>query len=267
MDAAGLPSPEPGLTYTDPTYYTEPIAYRRSFVRGEADESLTEFSCEWNTPWVVAHLEPGPRQDWPQRQPGLRSGQPDRARPPAGFGLRVARDGLRVPQEQAQAIRCPGGEEVIFARGMSATLGVVALFVFAATARPPAQGQPPALRLRRRSSRSSSGRPNCAVATIQARRSRHLAGSTANLTYGLLASAARKGKPGGNMGKDEPTSSCRSLRSASGRSSIARITPSTRKRSASSAASPAIMPVVCRSRSFTRRIGLLRSTSTTPAVA
>ena len=48
------------LTYTDPTYYTEPISYRRSFVHGDPDESLTEFSCEWNTPWLVANLEPGP---------------------------------------------------------------------------------------------------------------------------------------------------------------------------------------------------------------
>jgi hypothetical protein len=48
------------LTYTDPLYYTEPIVYRRSFVHGEPGEGLTEFSCEWNTPWVVAHLEPGP---------------------------------------------------------------------------------------------------------------------------------------------------------------------------------------------------------------
>jgi hypothetical protein len=48
------------LTYTDPVYYTEPIVYRRSFVHGEPGEGLTEFSCEWNTPWVVTHLEPGP---------------------------------------------------------------------------------------------------------------------------------------------------------------------------------------------------------------
>src|SRR5688572_14099557 len=48
------------LTYTDPVYYSEPIVYRRSFVHGEPGEGLTEFSCEWNTPWVVTHLEPGP---------------------------------------------------------------------------------------------------------------------------------------------------------------------------------------------------------------
>jgi hypothetical protein len=48
------------LTYTDPAYYTAPIVYRRNFVHGAAGEGLTEFSCEWNTPWVVTHLEPGP---------------------------------------------------------------------------------------------------------------------------------------------------------------------------------------------------------------
>lgn len=48
------------LTYIDPVYYTEPIIYRRSFVHGEPGETLPEFSCEWNTPWVVKTLEPGP---------------------------------------------------------------------------------------------------------------------------------------------------------------------------------------------------------------
>lgn len=48
------------LTYADSTYYTEPIVYRRRWVLGAQDEGLEEFSCEWNTPWVVAHLEPGP---------------------------------------------------------------------------------------------------------------------------------------------------------------------------------------------------------------
>ena len=48
------------LTYNDPAYYTEPIVYRRSWVRGAPGEGLQEFSCEWNTPWVVTHLEPGP---------------------------------------------------------------------------------------------------------------------------------------------------------------------------------------------------------------
>jgi hypothetical protein len=48
------------LTYTDPLYYTQPIHYRRSWVLAPAGEQLAEFSCEWNTPWVVEHLEPGP---------------------------------------------------------------------------------------------------------------------------------------------------------------------------------------------------------------
>ncbi len=48
------------LTYTDPLYYTQPVTYRRSWVLGGAGEQLEEFSCEWNTPWVLAHLEPGP---------------------------------------------------------------------------------------------------------------------------------------------------------------------------------------------------------------
>jgi hypothetical protein len=48
------------LTYTDPVYYTRPVTYTRSWVIGEPGETLEEFSCEWNTPWVLAHLEPGP---------------------------------------------------------------------------------------------------------------------------------------------------------------------------------------------------------------
>lgn len=48
------------LTYTDPVYYTQPVAYRRSWVLGAPGEELTEFSCEWNTPWLLEHLEPGP---------------------------------------------------------------------------------------------------------------------------------------------------------------------------------------------------------------
>ncbi|MGC4029307.1 MAG: hypothetical protein QM696_10575 [Steroidobacteraceae bacterium] len=48
------------LTYMDPAYYSRPITYTRSWVIGEPGETLEEFSCEWNTPWVVAHLEPGP---------------------------------------------------------------------------------------------------------------------------------------------------------------------------------------------------------------
>ncbi|MBL8266113.1 hypothetical protein [Steroidobacter sp.] len=48
------------LTYTDPLYYTKPVTYKRSWVLGGPGESLKEFSCEWNTPWIVNHLEPGP---------------------------------------------------------------------------------------------------------------------------------------------------------------------------------------------------------------
>lgn len=48
------------LTYSDKRYYSRPIVYRRSWVAGAPGEYLQEFSCEWNTPWVVKHLEPGP---------------------------------------------------------------------------------------------------------------------------------------------------------------------------------------------------------------
>jgi len=48
------------LTYTDPVYYSRPVSYSRSWVLGAPGEGLKEFSCEWNTPWIVNHLEPGP---------------------------------------------------------------------------------------------------------------------------------------------------------------------------------------------------------------
>ena len=48
------------LTYTDPVYYTRPVRYTRHWVIGASGEGLPEFSCEWNTPWIVNHLEPGP---------------------------------------------------------------------------------------------------------------------------------------------------------------------------------------------------------------
>jgi len=48
------------LTYIDLVYYKKPVTYSRSWVLGAAGEGLHEFSCEWNTSWVVAHLEPGP---------------------------------------------------------------------------------------------------------------------------------------------------------------------------------------------------------------
>lgn len=48
------------LTLIDPVYYTKPISYTRHWVLGNPGEGLREFSCEWNTPWIVNHLEPGP---------------------------------------------------------------------------------------------------------------------------------------------------------------------------------------------------------------
>jgi len=48
------------LTYTDPVYYSKPIVYKRTWALGAPGEELPEFSCEWNTPWVVSQLEPGP---------------------------------------------------------------------------------------------------------------------------------------------------------------------------------------------------------------
>lgn len=48
------------LTYTDPVYYTQAIVYTRHWVLAAPGEQLEEFSCEWNTPWVLTHVEPGP---------------------------------------------------------------------------------------------------------------------------------------------------------------------------------------------------------------
>jgi hypothetical protein len=48
------------LTYTDPVYYTRPVHYTRRWVLAAPGDELQEFSCEWNTPWVLQHLEPGP---------------------------------------------------------------------------------------------------------------------------------------------------------------------------------------------------------------
>ncbi|WP_312690145.1 hypothetical protein [Brevundimonas nasdae] len=48
------------LTYTDPRYYSRPITYRRTWVLAPEGEHLQEFSCEWNTPWILKHLERGP---------------------------------------------------------------------------------------------------------------------------------------------------------------------------------------------------------------
>lgn len=58
------------LTYSDPVYYTKPIKYRRSWVLAEG-EGLPEFSCEWNTPWILAHLEPGPGKIGPDGNRGF----------------------------------------------------------------------------------------------------------------------------------------------------------------------------------------------------
>jgi hypothetical protein len=59
------------LTYTDPAYYTQPISYTRTWVLGAKGEGLQEFSCEWNTPWVVNHLEPGPGRIGPDGNRGF----------------------------------------------------------------------------------------------------------------------------------------------------------------------------------------------------
>jgi hypothetical protein len=59
------------LTFTDPAYYTKPVSYKRSWVAGEPGEGLKEFSCEWNTPWVVNHLEPGPGKIGPDGNRGF----------------------------------------------------------------------------------------------------------------------------------------------------------------------------------------------------
>lgn len=59
------------LTYTDPVYYTEPIEYSRRWVLAAPGETLPEFSCEWNTPWVLQHLEPGPGRIGPDGNRGF----------------------------------------------------------------------------------------------------------------------------------------------------------------------------------------------------
>ena len=59
------------LTYTDPAYYTQPVTYTRSWVLAPEGEQLEEFSCEWNTPWVVNHLEPGPGRIGPDGNRGF----------------------------------------------------------------------------------------------------------------------------------------------------------------------------------------------------
>jgi len=58
------------LTYTDPKYYSRPITYRRSWVAAAPGEYLTEFSCEWNTPWILANLERGPGKIGPDGNRG-----------------------------------------------------------------------------------------------------------------------------------------------------------------------------------------------------
>jgi hypothetical protein len=59
------------LTYTDPVYYTAPVKYSRSWVLAAPGEYLPEFSCEWNTPWVLEHLEPGPGKIGPDGNRGF----------------------------------------------------------------------------------------------------------------------------------------------------------------------------------------------------
>lgn len=62
------------LTYADPVYYTQPVTYRRSWVLAAPGEQLPEFSCEWNTPWVLEHLEPGPGRIGPDGNRGFGHG-------------------------------------------------------------------------------------------------------------------------------------------------------------------------------------------------
>ena len=59
------------LTYTDPEYYSRPVTYSRHWVLGAEGEGLQEFSCEWNTPWIVEHLEPGPGKIGPDGNRGF----------------------------------------------------------------------------------------------------------------------------------------------------------------------------------------------------
>jgi hypothetical protein len=59
------------LSYVDSTYYTRPVHYTRHWVLGAAGETLDEFSCEWNTPWILAHLEPGPGKIGPDGNRGF----------------------------------------------------------------------------------------------------------------------------------------------------------------------------------------------------
>ncbi len=94
------------LTYTDPVYYTKPVTYTRSWVLGEPGEGLKEFSCEWNTPWIVNHLEPGPGTIGADGNRGFGPNGQVRARSAAGLGRFDSRHGvLAVPQEQTQAVR------------------------------------------------------------------------------------------------------------------------------------------------------------------
>jgi hypothetical protein len=58
-------------TLIDPAYYSKPITYRRSFVAAPAGEHLKEFSCEWNSWWVLNNLEPGPGEIGPDGNRGF----------------------------------------------------------------------------------------------------------------------------------------------------------------------------------------------------
>lgn len=64
------------LTYTDPEYYSEPVTYKRQWVHGEPGEHLREFSCEWNTWWVLNNLEPGPGKIGKDGNRGFGDNQP-----------------------------------------------------------------------------------------------------------------------------------------------------------------------------------------------
>jgi len=91
------------------------------------------------------------------------------------------------------------------ARGLSATLGVAALFVFAATVRPPAQGQPlgaPPAAPKQPFELGAAEMRGGDYTGPRVETPRGLDGKP-DLT-GYWRPVREKGKPGGNMGKDEP---------------------------------------------------------------
>ncbi len=98
--------------YTDPVYYTKPVRYTRHWVAGAPGETLQEFSCEWNTPWVVNHLEPGPGLIRPDGNRGF--GPNGQVVPDVPLGSVTDASArhrlLALSQEQAEAVRPAGGQ-------------------------------------------------------------------------------------------------------------------------------------------------------------